>query len=238
MAKTQQKLIKSQKTQQKLIKSQQELIKSQKKQKAQQKLRKSEQELIKSQQELIKLGKRKNTKNLTYEKPSKLAKRENLISQKQQIMSKNKKRIEIAREKLKEFRHKFSKSDLKTIKRHLYNIENKKRLLELEITNEYFDELDKKILEFDEYYNDNDNDDDFIGIENVQDLFKILIYKPAIVKSGYNNNYIEYRSEGNEILAFEEYLNLIEPYLRELINDYKNKGEWKIQLTTQSNFIS
>ena len=28
---------------------------------------------------------------------------------------------------------------------------------------EYFDELDKKFLEFDEYYND--NDDDFIGIE-------------------------------------------------------------------------
>ena len=76
----------------------------------------------------------------------------------------------------------------------------------------------------DEYYDD-DCDDDFIGIENVQDLFKILIYRPTIVKSGYNNNYIEYRSEGNEALTFEEYLNLIEPYLRELINDHKNKGE-------------
>ena len=116
----------------------------------------------------------------------------------------------------------------------------------------------------DEYYNDNDDDDDdnddddddddddfeFKGIENVQDLFKILtideylvlmlkmIYKPTIVKSGYNNNYIEYRSEGNEILTFEEYLALIEPYLRELINDHKSKGEWKIQLTAQINFIS
>ena len=30
---------------------------------------------------------------------------------------------------------------------------------------------------------------------------------------------------------------MIEPYLRELINDYKSKGEWKIQLTTQINFI-
>ena len=69
-------------------------------------------------------------------------------------------------------------------------------------------------------------------------MFKILIYKPTIVKSGYNNNYIEYRSEGNEILAFEEYLHLIEPYLSELINNYKNKGEWKIQLTAQINFIS
>ena len=151
-------------------------------------------------------------------------------------MSKNKKRIETAREKLKELRHKLLKSDLKKNKKHLYNIENKKELLESEIIKEYFDELDKKFLEFDEYYND--DDDDFIGIENVQDLFKILIYKPTIVRSGYSNNYIECRSEGDKLLTIEEYLNLIEAYLRELINDHKNKGDWKIQLTAQINFIS
>ena len=71
-------------------------------------------------------------------------------------MSKNKKRIETAREKLKELRHKLSK----IIKKHLYNIESKKELLESEIIKEYFDELDKKFLEFDEYYNDNNDDDD------------------------------------------------------------------------------
>ena len=69
-------------------------------------------------------------------------------------------------------------------------------------------------------------------------MFKILIYKPKIVKSGYNNNYIEYRSEGDKLLTVEEYLALIEPYLRELINDHKSKREWKIQLTAQINFIS
>ena len=69
-------------------------------------------------------------------------------------------------------------------------------------------------------------------------MFKILIYKRTIVKSGYNNNYIEYRSKGDKLLTIEEYLNLIEPYLRELLNDHKNKGEWKIQLTAQINFIS
>ena len=102
----------------------------------------------------------------------------------------------------------------------------------------------------DEYYNDDDDDFEFKGIENVQDLFKILtideylalmlkiIYEPTLVKRGYNNKYIEYRSEGNEIFTFEEYLHLIQPYLRELINDYKSKGEWKIQLTAQINFIS
>ena len=69
-------------------------------------------------------------------------------------------------------------------------------------------------------------------------MFKISIYKPTIVKSGYNNNYIEYKSEGDKLLTIEEYLNLIEPCLRELISDHKSKGEWKIQLTTQINFIS
>ena len=69
-------------------------------------------------------------------------------------------------------------------------------------------------------------------------MFKISIYKPTIVKSGYNNNYIKYRSEGDKLLTIEEYLNLIEPYLRELINNHKNKGEWKIQITAQINFIS
>ena len=201
---------------------------------------KTQQNLIKSQKttkfkKLLKLGKRKNTQNLAYEKPSKLAKCEHLTSQKQQIMSKNKKRIETAREKLRK-----NYELLKKIKNHLYNIESKKELLKSEIIKEYFDDLDKKIIEFDEYYNDDDDDDDdaFIGIQNVQDLFKILIYKPTIVKSGYNNNYIEYRSEGDKLLTIEKYLNLMKPYLRELINDHKKKGEWKIQLTAQINFIS
>ena len=88
----------------------------------------------------------------------------------------------------------------------------------------------------DEYYDDDDFE--FREIENVQDLFKILIYKPTLVKSGYNNNYIQYESKGDNISTVEEYLALIEPCLRELMNYYKNKGEWKIQFAAQINFIS
>ena len=40
------------------------------------------------------------------------------------------------------------------------------------------------------------------------------------------------------MLTIQEYLTLIEKYLRELINRYKNEGEWKIQLTAEINFIS
>ena len=76
----------------------------------------------------------------------------------------------------------------------------------------------------------------------MHDLFELSIgkdyYKPILVESGYNNNYIQYESKGDRMLILKEYLSLIEQYLRELINDYKNKGEWKVQLIANINFIS
>ena len=73
-------------------------------------------------------------------------------------------------------------------------------------------------------------------------MFKLSIdkdyYKPTLVKSGYNNNYTRYKSKGDKILTVKEYLSLIEPYLANMINDYKSKGEWKIQLTAEINFLS
>ena len=82
----------------------------------------------------------------------------------------------------------------------------------------------------DKYYHDDDFE--FRAIRNIQDLFKSSIdedyYKPTLVKSGYNSNYIQYFSKGDKILTVKEYLGLIEPYLTNMINDYKSKGEWKI----------
>ena len=164
------------------------------------------------------MGKRKNTENLTYEKPSKLTKRENLTPQKQlkttkqeksknnqqqQIKSKNKERIEVIREQFKELAYKLSKSELKEIKRHLYMVECKKDLLGSRKTTKYLDELDEKIRKLDKYYHDDDFE--FRGLRNIQDLFKSSIdedyYKPTLVKSGYNSNYIQYESKGDEILT-------------------------------------
>ena len=53
-----------------------------------------------------------------------------------------------------------------------------------------------------------------------------------------NNNYVQYESKGDKILSIQEYLSLIEKYLRELISKYKNEGKWKIQLIAEINFIS
>ena len=92
----------------------------------------------------------------------------------------------------------------------------------------------------DKYYHDDDFE--YRGIRSIQYLFKSSIdedyYKPTLVKSGYNSNYIQYESKEDKILTVKEYLDLIESYLADMINDYKSKGEWKIQLTAEINFTS
>ena len=89
--------------------------------------------------------------------------------------------------------------------------------------------LDKKI-------NNNNTNDDYI--ENIRDLFSILDYEPILIKTGFNNNYLEYISNSNNSLSFNEYLELIKPYLNDLINVYKAKGEWKLQISAEISFVS
>ena len=81
---------------------------------------------------------------------------------------------------------------------------------------------------------DNTNDD---FIENIRDLFSILDYEPVLIKSGFEGNYLEYMSNGNNSLSFYEYLELIKPYLYDLINVYKAKVEWKLQLSAEIYFV-
>ena len=40
------------------------------------------------------------------------------------------------------------------------------------------------------------------------------------------------------MLAIYEYFDKIKPYLKDMIDDYKSKGEWKIQLSMQIIFVS
>ena len=178
------------------------------------------------------VAKKRNIKNYKDKSSDRLYK----IFKKQ---SKNKKRINDIRDELKDPTYNISKSELKDIKRTLYNV-GKRNIVGLKKTKRYFDELDKKILKLDKFH---DYDDyEYKGIKDIKDLFKLSIdkdhYKPTLVKSGYNGNYVQYESKGDNILTLKEYLALIENYLRELINYYENKGEWKVQLIGEINFIS
>ena len=147
--------------------------------------------------------------------------------------SKNKERIDNIREDLKDLNYKLSNRELKEIKTNLYDIEKRKKIS----TNKYLDELDNKILKLEKYQDYDDHE-----YKGIKDLFKPSIdkdyYKPVLVKSSYNNNFVQYESKGDKILSIQEYLSLIEKHLKKLINQYKKEGEWKIQLIVEINFIS
>ena len=150
---------------------------------------------------------------------------------------------------------------IKDIRKNLYEIENEKNPSESEIK-----EIERNLTEPEEnlsktkkYY---DYDDvEYRGIRNVRDLFDLSIdedyNKPIIVKSAFDGSYIQYESKGDKgkNLSIKKYLNIIKPYLIDIINEHKthslvryhsgNKSwleetsrEWKIQLTMAINFIS
>ena len=154
--------------------------------------------------------------------------------------NKNKTRIDEIREEIKELGHKLSRKELKEIKKNLYETEHKKDRLKSKKTKKYLDKLEERIYKLNKYY---DYDDvKYRGIRDIKDLFDLSIgedyYQPIKVNSAFNNNYIQYESKGDKILTIEEYLSMIESYLVDMINDHKNKGEWKIQLSAEINFIS
>ena len=154
--------------------------------------------------------------------------------------NKNKTRIDEIREEIKELGHKLSRKELKEIKKNIYEIENKKGHLKSKKTKKYLDKLEERIYKLNKYY---DYDDvKYRGIRDIKDLLDLLIgkdyYKPIIVNSAINNNYIQYESKEDKLLTIEEYLSMIESYLVDMINDHKNKSEWKIQLSAEINFIS
>ena len=159
----------------------------------------------------------------------------------------NKKKLKKLRKDFDELRHKFSKKEIDRYRKAFYVAKNKKYLSESEIkkTNKNLTKL-KKSLRFKKFrgnidsvnYEDLDNydynydfadDDEYRKIGSIRTLFKELhrdYYKPIRTDGGFagrNNNYIEYTSKGDryENLSPKEYLNVIRPYLRDLINEHR-----------------
>ena len=65
-------------------------------------------------------------------------------------------------------------------------------------------------------------------------------YKPTEVKSAFDGSYISYESKGDKDarLSIDEYFDIIRLYLKDMIDDHKSKGEWKIQLSMRIIFVS
>ena len=130
------------------------------------------------------------------------------IKKQQKLTKQTKSQRELikSQQKLKEQQQ--TLSNTRKIRNSFYNIDKK---LDKKIDNT---DVDKKI---------NNTNDDFI--ENIRDLFSILDYEPVLIKSGFEGNYLEYMSNGNNSLY-------------DLINVYKAKREWKLQLSAEISFVS
>ena len=65
-------------------------------------------------------------------------------------------------------------------------------------------------------------------------------YEPAEIKSAFDGSYVLYESRGDKYnkLAPYEYFDIIRPYLKDMIDNYTAKGEWKIQLSMRMIFVS
>ena len=191
----------------------------------------------------------------------------------------NKNKLEEIRKDFYNLRQKFYKKEFDKYRKVFYDIKNYRYLFESEIEEirKKFNELEKCLMfkkfhgdidsvdykDLDNYDNNYDfaDDDEYRKIGSIRTLFKEFdrdYYKPIRTDDGFagrRNNYIEYKSKGDryENLSPEEYLNMIRPYLRDLINEhiptmelnnnnnnnnYTDRAEWKIQLTMQNSCIS
>ena len=136
-------------------------------------------------------------------------------------------RIEKIRKEFNESRHKFFKSKINEIRRNLYEMENEKNLFESKIkeNERNFIELEENLFKPKKYYDYDDTE--YRGIKNVKGLFDFLVdedyYKPIITNGAFNNSYIQYESKGNrdKVLTISEYLDMIKPYLSDIINNHK-----------------
>ena len=140
-----------------------------------------------------------------------------------------------------------TKNDRKKIWKELYEIEN--------LSDQEKEKIDDNLLELvnklnkKEKYRYHDRDDlDYHGIRDIENLFDADnnedYYKPILVKSSFKENYKYYESRGDKDkkLSIEQYLDVIKPYLSDLINDHKaietSSNEWKIQINMHINFVS
>ena len=150
----------------------------------------------------------------------------------------NELRDKFSRSKIKEIRKKFykkekieqyfkelekkniSKKKLKKVKKH-YEKQKKNK--------QYLKKLKKSLNKSRKYY-DYDHPD-YEGIREVKKLYDKIdenYYKAVKNKGAFNDNYIEYESrrDKDKNLSLQEYLDLVRPYLRDMINNHEIRLLW------------
>ena len=156
--------------------------------------------------------------------------------------------IKEVRELFKELRSNFSRQETKRIRNELYKKEaiynflkekyglTDKEKIVLKNVGKYLKKLNNDLKKLQKYQDNITYGLDYLFNElNEEDY-----YKPTEVKSAFDGSYLLYESRGDKDakLSLYEYFDKIKPYLKDMRDDYKSKGEWKIQITMRIIFIS
>ena len=159
--------------------------------------------------------------------------------------------IKEAREVLNELKSNLSREETKKIRKELHKKETvfnflKRKEQEGSLTNKqknmlknidrYLKKFKKDLEKLQKYqYNITYDLNYLFNTLNKEDY-----YEPKEIKSGFDGSYILYESRGDKDakLWINEYFDKIKPYLRDMIDNYKARGEWKIQLSMQIIFVS
>ena len=159
--------------------------------------------------------------------------------------------IKEVRELFNEIRSNLSREETKRIRKELYKKEAvynflKEKEQEGSLTNKqknvlknigrYLKKLNSDLKKLQKYQDNITYGLDYLFNEvNEEDY-----YEPKEIRSAFDGSYILYESRGDKdnMLAIYEYFDKIKPYLKDMIDDYKSKGEWKIQLVMRVVFVS
>ena len=148
--------------------------------------------------------------------------------------------IKEVRELFNELRSNISREETKRIRKELYKKETvynflkekdsltNKQKIALKNISKYLKKLNNDLKKLHKYQDNITYGLDYLFNElNEEDY-----YEPKEIKSAFNGSYILYESKGDKDakLTLWEYFDKIRPYLRDMIDNHKAKGEWKIQL--------
>ena len=159
--------------------------------------------------------------------------------------------IKEVRKRFNELRNNFSRAETKRIREKFHKMEvvynilkakeqkdglTKKHKQVLQNIEKYFKNFKKDLAKLQKYRYNITYDLYYLFNEDDEEDY----YEPVEIKNAFDNSYIQYESRGDRDanLSLAEYHNIIIPYLRDMIDNHKERGKWKIQLTMKINFVS
>ena len=145
-------------------------------------------------------------------------------------------RSNFSREEIKKNREKFYKKEW--VYNHLKEKDSLTKKEEKVLKNivKYFKKLKEDLSKIKTYQYNITRDIDYLFNEITEEG----CYEPVEIKSAFDGNYIEYESRGDkdDNSSLEEYLNIIRPYLRDMIDNHKGHSKSKIQIIMRIIFVS